>query len=164
MQDITIYLDLEPHLEDFLIHEFGVDNQGRIKLSRRTDFGRMIYANIESCDYRPTRIGMNNPVRLTIPNTEDNHYILEYRYLHFTNFATRKINDYLVAEFRQRMRLIFERGYRLKFSQKEIIEAILQDYNIRKCAITYEAIKKSDYRFQKKLRKNIANTLHNVNN
>ena len=51
------------------------------------------------------------------------------------------------------MRLLFEAGYRKKFSQKEIVESILQAYNIKNTALNYEAVKKSDYRMNRKKRK-----------
>ncbi|MFR7810658.1 MAG: hypothetical protein ACLU4N_16075 [Butyricimonas faecihominis] len=51
------------------------------------------------------------------------------------------------------MRLLFEAGYRKKFSQKEIVESILQAYNIKNTALNYEAVKKSDYRMNRKNRK-----------
>ena len=40
-----------------------------------------------------------------------------------------------------------------KFSQKEIVESILQAYNIKNTALNYEAVKKSDYRMNRKNRK-----------
>ena len=77
-------------------------------------------------------------------------------------WGEQKINDFIEVEFRQRMRLIFEAGYQKKCSQKEIIEAIMEEYNIKNCTLNYDAIKKSDYRNQKKVRKTLFDTLQSI--
>lgn len=56
---------------------------------------------------------------------------------------------------RDRFRIYFENGYLKKYSQKQIIEAILQEYNIKHTAQNFEAIKKMDYRNQRKIREMI---------
>ena len=50
------------------------------------------------------------------------------------------------------------------YSQKQIIEAILQAYNIKNTSLNYEAVKKSDYRNQKKIRRLVFDDLQSIVN
>lgn len=145
-------IDLRPHLEDFLRHDMGCNADTPIFLSRTSDMGKFIYSHVTTCDSFPPERKCANPVKICIPVTSSNKYILNYRFLCVSRWGEEKINDYLEAEFRHRMRFIFEVGYQRKYTQKQIIEAILQHYNIKCNAVNFDAVKKADYRHNRKIR------------
>lgn len=155
-----LILNISPCLEDFVRHELTkTDHDGNIILTRHSDIGKIIYSNLVSGGVKRECPEMENPVKFVIPRNPQNHYLLQYRFCYIDRWGEQKINDYLEAEFRQRIRLIFEAGYQKKCTQKQIIEAILLEYNIKNCTLNYETIKKSDYRNQRKLRKSMMDTL-----
>ena len=155
----VIQIDLPPHLSDYCRHEFGVDDKGNIILRRSHDMGKHIHSHILTSDAPVKDVSSENPTPFTIPITKSNKYLLTSCFLYISKWGEEKICDYIDAEFNQRMRLLFEAGYRRKYSQKQIIEAILQQYNIKNTALSYEAIKKSDYRNKRKLRVDIIKDL-----
>lgn len=157
-----LILHIEPSLENFIRHEFKADNNGNIILTRHSDIGKMIYSHLVSSGIKPEQNSIKHPVKFIIPRNSQNHYLLKYRFCYVDRWGEQKINDYLEAEFRQRIRLIFEAGYQKKCTQKQIIEAILEEYNIRNCPLNYETIKKSDYRNQRKIRKSLFKTLQSI--
>ena len=146
-----ITIDLPPHLADYCRHEFGVDNEGNIILRRSHDIGKQIYSGL-------------HPTLFIIPVTKSNRYILGSRFLYISRWGEEKIQDYIESDFNQRMRILFEAGYRKNYSQKQIIEAILQAYNIKNTSLNYEAVKKSDYRNQKKIRRLVFDDLQSIVN
>lgn len=152
-ENAILTIDLPRHLEDYCRHELPVNDQGYIILNRKHDIGKHIYSHvllselpIKSCDY-------DNAVTFVIPLTSANRSAITSRFTYISKWGQQKIRDYVESEFNQRVRILFEAGYRKKYSQKEIIEAILERYNIKNTAVNYEAIKKSDYRHKKKTRK-----------
>ena len=145
-----ITIDLPPHLADYCRHEFGVDNEGYIILRRSHDIGKQIYSHILTSDLPRKQLPGLHPTLFIIPVTKSNRYILGSRFLYISRWGEEKIQDYIESDFNQRMRILFEAGYRKNYSQKQIIEAILQAYNIKNTSLNYEAVKKSDYRNQKK--------------
>ena len=153
MNKNIITIELPPHLADYCRHEFGEDSEGNIILRRTHDIGKVIYSNILTADLPQKQLPGLYPVRFIIPITKANRYVLVSRFLYISRWGEEKIKDYIDAEFNQRMRVLFEAGYRKKYSQKQIIEALLQQYNIKNTSLNYEAVKKSDYRNQKKFRK-----------
>lgn len=175
----TIKIRLKPHLEDFVRHELSADENNNIILTRKLDIGKCICSNITDIDSKnfclfnedqnqslkketstqKKQVSKKNVVSFILPRNSVNHYIHQYRFLGVNNWSEQKINDFLEVEFKQRMRLVFEAGYKMKFSQKEIIEAILEEYNIQNTAINYETIKKCDYRNKKKTRKMLYATM-----
>lgn len=157
-----ITIDLPPHLADFCRHEMKCDDAGNIILQRSKDIGKHIYSHILTSDMPVKQFPPANPVTFVIPVTGSNRYALESRFLYISKWGEEKIKDYLESEFNHRMRILFEAGYRKRYTQKQIIEAILQAYNIRHTAVNYEAVKKSDYRNAKKIRKIIINDLQDA--
>lgn len=157
-----LILHIEPCLEDFVRHELKTNGDGNIILTRHSDIGKIIYSHLVSSGVKQECPKMGNPVKFVIPRNPQNHYLLQNRFCYVDRWGEQKINDYLDAEFRQRMRLIFEAGYQKKCTQKQIIEAIMMEYNIKNCVLNYETIKKSDYRNQRKLRKSLINTIQSV--
>ncbi len=152
-------IDIKPHLENYLLHEFKTDSEGNIILSRSTDIGKIIHAHILSSNLKTSPQKYSNPVSFVVPRNPQNHYINTFRFLYVSRAGEQKINDFIEAEFNQRIRHIFEIGYSYKCTQKEIIEAILQEYNIRNCALNYETIKKADYRYKRNLRSRIVSII-----
>lgn len=155
-------LNLKPHLEDFVRHDLKTDKEGNIILSRHSDIGKMIFSHILTSGIAPAHPVLDHPVKFLLLTNGCNSVFLKYRFCFVDKWGEQKINDYIEAEFRQRMRLIFEAGYNRKCTQKEIIEAIMEEYNIKNCALNYETIKKSDYRHQRKVRKMLFDTIKTI--
>lgn len=155
-------IDLLPYLADYCRHEMKCDREGNIILQRSRDIGKFIYSNILTSDLPVKQMPAANPVTFVVPVTGANRYALVSRFLYVSRWGEEKIKDYMEAEFNQRMRLLFEAGYRKNYSQKQIVEAILQAYNIKNTAVNYEAVKKSDYRNQKKMRKIIIDDIESA--
>lgn len=155
-------IELKPHLADFCRHELKCDNDGNIILSRKHDIGRHVYSMLLTSDTPARRNIVDNPATFIIPVTSTNHYAMKHRFVYVSRWGEEKIQNYIESEFNQRIRLLFEAGYRKKYSQKQIVEAILQAYNIRNTALNYEAVKKSDYRQSRKNRKIIFEDLQSI--
>lgn len=149
-----LIIDLKPQLEDFLRHEMSCKD-GPIMLSRSNDAGKFLYSMINTCSIPPKKIEHQNPVELAIPLTSANKHIIRYRFLFVSKWAEEKIQDYLDASFRFRMHMMFELGYKKGYAQKDIIESILQAYNMRNTAVNYDFVKKADYRHRRKIREMI---------
>lgn len=154
----SVDVDLKPHLEDFLRHEMNCPT-GPIVLTRSSDIGKYIYSHITTSVVPPKKADRKNAVTVLLPVTSANKHIIQYRFLFIGKWGEEKIQDYLEAEFRFRIRLLFEIGYRKRYQQKQIIESILQNYNIRHSAVSFDAVKKCDYRHNRKLRKIIFDDL-----
>lgn len=161
-RETTLVLNLSAHLSDYCRHELGYDPQGRIILKRGHDIGKHIYSHVSVSDLPVKANIMTDAVTFIIPITAANRYALVSRFLYVSRWGEEKIKDYIETEFNQRMRLLFESGYRKKYTQKEIIEAILDAYNIKNTSISYEAIKKSDYRNKKKIRRIVFEDIKNI--
>lgn len=162
MSNVILTLNLKPYLEDFCRHELKTDKEGNIILSRHSDIGKMIFSHILTSGSAPAKPVLDHPVKFLLLTNAYNTAFIKYRFCFVDKWGEQKINDYLEAEFRQRIRLIFEAGYSRKCSQKEIIEAIMEEYNIKNCALNYETIKKSDYRNQKKVRKALYDVVKSI--
>lgn len=161
-KDYQITIELKPHLADFCRHEFKCDEYGRIFLSRKHDIGRHVYSMLLTSDMPVKKPVPDNPVTFIIPVTSTNHYEMKHRFVYVSKWGEEKIQDFIESEFNQRMRLLFEAGYRKRYSQKQIVEAILQAYNIRHTTLNYDSVKKSDYRQRRKNRKIIFDDLQRV--
>lgn len=161
----VIKIRIKPHLEDFVRHELKTDDNNNIILTRGSDIGKCICSHITEMDTNSLSLSTQQSddkyklVSFVLPRNAENHYIHQYRFCGVRKWSEQKINDFLEVEFKQRMRLLFEAGYRVKCKQKDIIEAILDEYNIQNTSINYETIKKSDYRNQKKTKKMLFATL-----
>lgn len=159
MYQAKLIISLPLHLADFCRHEMKEDAAGNIILQRSKDIGKHIYSHILTSDMPVKQLPPENPVTFIIPITGANRYALGSRFLYISRWGEEKICDYIESEFNHRMRILFEAGYRKRYTQKQIIEAILQAYNIRNTAVNYEAVKKSDYRNAKKIRKIVMDDL-----
>lgn len=157
----SLTINLKPVLEDFLRHEMGCPS-GPVLISRASNAGKFIYSHITTCLAPPKKNDFANPVELCIPITAANRHLVGYRFLFISKWGEEKIQDYLDAEFNLRLQLMFETGYRKGFRQKDIIEAILQSYNIRHTAVSFDMVKKADYRNRRRIRKIIFDELQNI--
>jgi len=144
----VIIIDLKPELHDFLIHEFGEDETGAIKLHKRNDIGKYIDSMwlISDLPVKRKFEKYNNPVKIILPICADSAYIVRSNFLYFPLYREQQINDYLEAMFNLIIREYFVTGFEKQFKKNMIIEGILKAFNIKKNAITYDRIKKKDYR------------------
>lgn len=155
-------IGLKPHLADYCRHEMRQDKEGNIVLSRKHDIGRHIYSMIVTSDTPMKGLPVTDPVSFIVPVTGANQYVMKYRFVYVSRWGEEKIQDFIESEFNLRMRLLFEAGYRKNYSQKQIVESILQAYNIKNTSLNYEAVKKSDYRNNRKSRKIIYDDLQSA--
>ena len=143
-----INIDLKPELHDFLIHEFGEDENGYIKLNKRSDIGKFIDSMWVVSDLPIKRKfdRYNNPVKIVLPICQETAYIVRSNFLHFPLYREQQINDFLEATFNLSIREYFVTGYEKGFKKNIIIEGILKAFNIKKNAVSFDRIKKKDYR------------------
>ncbi len=158
-RNAVLTINLKPHLADYCRHEMKQDVDGNIILSRKSDLGKVISSMVLTSDLPVSAVKCDNPVSFVVPVTAANQYAVKYHFIYVSKWGEQRIQDYIEAEFNQRMRILFECGYRKNYTQKQIVEAILEGYNIKKTALSYEAVKKSDYRTAKKIRKLIINDI-----
>jgi hypothetical protein len=146
----AVTISLKPYLADYCRFIFVTDKEGTVILNRRIDIGKRISSEILISDLPVRRPFISNPATFILPITKNNHYALYGRFYYISKWGEEKIQDYIEAEFRQRVRLLFEEGYKRKYNQKEIIEAILRGFNIRNNSLNFESVKKIDYRNERK--------------
>ena len=105
---------------------------------------------------RPVKgVEMESPLSIILPVQESNHYILEHNFIYIPQWKAKMIQYFLEATFRSRVREYFIVGYEKGFSQDKIINAFLMAYNIKKNKISYDQIKKIDYRNRQRVTKQI---------
>lgn len=155
----VVTFSLPPILADFCRHLFKEDKNGNLVLSTRKDIGKMIYSNLSASDLPVRRPLLENPISFVIPTTAANHYILGGRFLFVSKWGEEKIEDFIEPVFKFRVRRHFEIGYQKGYTQKRIIEGILWQYNIKENKLNFEAIKKMDYRNNRKLRETVAKSI-----
>jgi len=61
------------------------------------------------------------------------------------------LENYIIAEFKLRMRDFFLCGYEKGYGQDRIIKAFLLHYSIKNNIVNYDAVKKMDYRNRMKI-------------
>lgn len=154
----VIILDLRSNLHDFLIYEFGEDENECIKLNKRNEIGLFIDSMWSVSDL-PLKLKYVNPVQLILPVTQETHYVLKYNFIYFSNWKTTQINDHIESVFRLRVREFFQTGYEKGYCQKFIIDGILAAMNIKKNAFTYDMIKQIDYRNRRNTIKRIVSDI-----
>lgn len=140
----TVSISIKPHLADFLIHEFGTDTNGHITLRRNHDIGKHIMSHLCINDLPTKSHHGENMLTFVLPR--QNTLNLDNLFLYVNAWGTQQINDYIQSVFGLYTKLFFERGYKVNYSQKQIIETFLHHYNIKYSKLTYEAVKKNDYR------------------
>lgn len=153
----VITIDLKPDLHDFLIHEFGEDETGAIILNKRNDIGKYIDSMwiVSDLPIKRQFEKYNNPVRIILPICADSAYIVRCNYIYIPLYREQQINDHIESVWNTVIREYFVTGYEKGFKQSIIIEGILKAFNIKKNAVSYDRIKKKDYRN----RENILNSV-----
>jgi len=146
----TITISLKPHLADFCRYLFNETKEGAIILTRHHDFGKQISSVVQPCELPVRRPLRPNPITFVLPVTRNNHYALSNSFCMVSKWGEEKIQDYIETEFKRKVRDLFEAGYSKNYLQKEIVESILQGFNIKNNALNFEAIKKSDTRKREK--------------
>ncbi len=147
-----ITINLDPVLEAYLRLAFKTPkDQKEIFLNRGKREGQAIYSKVMPIDFPERRPFMSNPVTFILPITKNNHHILRCRFYKVSKMGEEQIHDDLNVLMDKWLFKFFQRGYRKKFSQDEIIVAVLRGLNLRKNAVNYDAIKKFDYRERRKL-------------
>lgn len=154
-----VTIDLAPHLQDYLYHEFPEGEDGGVLISATNDMGKFATAMISVTDRPPRTIDMENPINLYLPIQAWNHAILEENFLYIPEWKHRMLQNYIDSSFRLRIREYFLHGYEKGFKQDKIILAFLRAYSIKNNAINYETIKKYDYRNRQKIIKEVHNEI-----
>jgi len=146
-----ITISLDPVLEAFCRYIFKTPpNQKQIIVSRCQDIGKLIHSNVITSDLPVRRPFDINPVTFILPVNKVNHHAIQFHFLSVSNWGEQKIQDGIEYEFRRWVDKKFENGYKKRFDQKDIVEAILRGLNVRNNAVNFEAIKKIDYRTGRK--------------
>lgn len=162
-----ITINLKPHLYDFLLHEFNRDEKGKlintdhILLNRRSDIGLFIDSMWSVSDL-PVKQEFENPCKILLPSSEQNHYVIQYNFLYVSKWKELQINEYLEAVWRRRIRDFFSVGYQKGYKQNDIINGILMAFNIKKNAISFDMIKKHDYRNRQNFIKKVASEIESA--
>lgn len=161
-----LIVDIKPELHDFLIHEFGEDETGAIKLHKRNDIGKFLDSMWVVTDLPVKRKyeRYNNPVRIILPISQENQYIVRNNFISIPIYREQQVNDFLEATFNVVIREYFVTGYEKQFKKSMIIEGILKAFNIRKNAISYDRIKKKDYRNRENVINSMINEIKNSKN
>ncbi|WP_372775641.1 hypothetical protein [Mangrovibacterium sp.] len=142
-----IQISLNPVLESYVRYEFKIPtNQREIIVRRNTDIGKLIHSNIITNDLPVKRPFDLNPVVFILPINKVNHHYIRFHFLSVSTWGEQKIQDGIEYEFRKWVDRKFEKGYKKKYTQKQIVEAILRGLNIRNNSANFDAIKKIDYR------------------
>ena len=146
MSKQLIEVSLDPFLQDFLYHEFKTDlKTGAIIITRDSTIGKYMASMIECCD-RPYKREVEYKCKILLPISANTHYRFRNSYIYIPAWKEEMIHDFLKAEWTKRVTDIFAIGRDRGFKQKHIIEAIIKEYGMKNNSITYDRIKKMDYR------------------
>lgn len=144
-----IHIDL-PALEiDFLYHEFDEVDDG-LMLKTTTDVGKYINSMI-TVSAQPAALPItDHNVIIYLPVNYWNHHILSGNFITVISWKKKMIEQYLMSEFKLRVKEFFLVGYGKGHSQDAIIKAFLAFYSIKNNTVNYDSIKKMDYRNRQK--------------
>jgi hypothetical protein len=149
-----VTVSLKPYLQDFLYHEFGADPKectDGLMVSGMTEVGKYISSLVTVSTHRPRSEGKAaDRLTLLLPVLEWNHYILNEHWVCIPTWKQHQLQDYLEQMFRIRLREYFLVGYEKGFRQEQITQAFLMAYNIKNRALSYDMVKKYDYRNRKR--------------
>lgn len=157
-----VQLPLKPHYADFLRHEFSTPIAEIIPISSTKDIGIRIIALVDAVETPkyPSPVNKHVMVKLLLP-TEHNAK-LHQKFLYIPRWNQERIQKFIKTEFDLRVKHYFEYGYKLGMEAKDIIEAFLYHYNIQQNSLSYEAVKKSDYRNRKRYAQMIRSELQRI--
>lgn len=157
MDKPLVYIDLEPHLADFLRHEFMQSKKEEsLLVDGSNDIGLLIQAFITVSDRPRKQEITENTICLALPLQSWNHAIFQENFIYIPKWKQKQLSLYLEAQFRVRLKEFFQVGYEKGFKQDMIIRAFLDNYNIKNNAINYDTIKKYDYRNRRKIVKQVS--------
>lgn len=146
-----ISIALPPVHAAFLRSIFTINPDNSLVLCRSCDTGYIIISNVLIFDKPVSVIPKDNEeiVELEMPTSA---WIKDSQMWNvgFSSWGVHKIKDFIRAEFNQYVRELFAVGYQHNYSQKQIVEAILLYFNVKETTLTFEAVKKADYRNRKK--------------
>ncbi len=146
---VTIHLS--PVLEAFLRLRFKTPvKQNEIVINRSLREGQAIYSKVYPIEFPEKKPFRENPVTIVLPLTKNNQSVLKYRFYHVSRMGEEQIHDDLEVLMDKWLFKIFQRGYRRKRTQEEIVTGILRGLNLRKNVANFDAIKKFDYRNRRK--------------
>ena len=147
-----IIINLDPVLEAYCRAIFKTPkNQKEIIINRGRREGQAIYSKIYPSEFPVKRPFCKNPVTIILPVTKKNQNRLPFKFYKVSRMGEEQINDDLNVLMDKWLFRFFQRGYRKKFTQDEIVNAILRGLNLRKNAVNYDAIKKFDYRERRRM-------------
>lgn len=155
----TVTISLKPYLQDYLYKIFP-QYQDSIAITRRHSIGKIIYSVVCASDLPQKRPFIETPISIILPDTKKTD--LKDKFLYVSGWGEERIQEYIQADFDLVVKIFFEKGYSKGYSQKRIIEAFMAGFNIKNNALSYEAIKKNDYRRRKKSNKLLFNELQNA--
>ena len=151
-----VTIELQPFLQDYMLHEFPKSPAGDgVMVNSDNDMGILVQTMVTVTDRPPRQETKDFPFRLYLPVQEWNHYIFRENFIYIPEWKQQMLRMYIEASFRLRVREYFVTGYELHHKQDTLIRAFLQAYNIRHNALSYEAVKKYDYRNRKKVLKQV---------
>ena len=146
-----ITLDLDPVLEAYCRLVFRTpSDQKEIIINRKLREGQAIYSKVYPVEFPPKKPFRDNPVTIILPLTKNNQGVLKYRFYHVSKMGEEQIHDDLEVLMQKWLFKFFQHGYQKKYSQDEIVNAVLRGLNLRKNVINFDAIKKFDYRCRRK--------------
>lgn len=142
-----ISISLDPVLEAFCRYIFKTpSDQKQVIVCRNLDIGKLIHSNVITSELPVRRPFDINPVTFILPVNRVNHYIIKFHFLTVSPWGEQKIQDGIEYEFRRWVDNKFYKGYKKRYTQKQIVDAILRGLNVRNNAANFDAIKKIDYR------------------
>lgn len=160
---MILSIDLEPYLQDYLIAIFGYDqSRNAIDISTTHPEGKFILSMWEPIEREYART-IENECRIILPGNNYNSYKLQTSYVHIPAWKEKMISDYLKSIFELKMRELFSLGRHFKIPQKIICEAIISHYNTKNSVLTFDKVKKYDYRKRKKYNQKLITLLQSAN-
>lgn len=142
-----ITINLDPVLEAYCRAVFKTPKkQKEIVINRGKREGQAIYSKLVATEYPKRRPFCENPVTFILPLTKNNQGTLNFRFYKISKMGEEQLHDELEVLMQIWLFRVFERGYRKKYKQEEIVTAVLRKLNLRKNAVNYDTIKKFDYR------------------
>lgn len=142
-----VTINLDPLLEAFCRKIFNTpQHQNEIVINRGRREGQAIYSKVYPIEFPERKSVCDNPVTFILPLTKNNKSVLQYRFYHVSKMGEEQINDDLTTLLHIWLFKFFQIGYRRKYTQDEIVNAILRGFNLRKNVVNFDSIKKFDYR------------------
>ena len=156
---VYIKISLPAYLQDYLIALFSYDKKSKtIVINESISEGKYICSMWEPAERDYTR-EYKEPCIIAIPENAYNKYKLESSYIHIPVWKEKMIENHIRSSFELKMREMFAIGRHYGISQKTICEAIISEYNTLNNTLTFDKVKKFDYRRRKRYSKNILDIL-----